>query len=79
MALQVGGKLLTTLKCILLLWGWDHSFTEYIKYEIGWESWEHLIFSWSSEMVYVILINFSSWVAIVAALVSLAVNSADNL
>uniref|UniRef100_A0A0E0BJ58 Uncharacterized protein n=1 Tax=Oryza glumipatula TaxID=40148 RepID=A0A0E0BJ58_9ORYZ len=46
-----GGRLLATLKCILLLWGWDHSFTEYIKYEIGWESWEHLIFPWSREMV----------------------------
>ncbi|BAT14081.1 Os11g0489600 [Oryza sativa Japonica Group] len=46
-----GGRLLATLKCILLLLGWDHSFTEYIKYEIGWESWEHLIFPWCREMV----------------------------
>uniref|UniRef100_A0A0E0J1X5 Uncharacterized protein n=1 Tax=Oryza nivara TaxID=4536 RepID=A0A0E0J1X5_ORYNI len=75
---QVGGKLLATLKCIVLLWGWDHSFTEYIKYEIGWESWEHLIFPCSREMLCVMFINFSSWAALAAALVSLALNSAGQ-
>uniref|UniRef100_A0A0E0F5V0 Uncharacterized protein n=1 Tax=Oryza meridionalis TaxID=40149 RepID=A0A0E0F5V0_9ORYZ len=70
-----GGRLLATLKCILLLWRWDHSFTEYIKYEIGWESWEHLIFPWSREMVCVMFINSSSWLAMAAALVYLAINS----
>uniref|UniRef100_A0A0E0J1Y3 Uncharacterized protein n=1 Tax=Oryza nivara TaxID=4536 RepID=A0A0E0J1Y3_ORYNI len=73
-----GGRLLATLKCILLLLGWDHSFTEYIKYEIGWESWEHLIFPWSREMVCVMFINSSSWVAMTAALVYLAINSAGQ-
>lgn len=74
--LQVNGYLCTILKCILLLWGWDHSFTEYIKYEIGWESWEQLIFPWSKEMLCIMLINFLSWTAIVAATVSLAISSA---
>lgn len=76
MVLQVNGDLCAILKCILLLWGWDHSFTEYIKYEIGWESWEQLIFPWSKEMLCVMLINFFSWTAIVAATVSLAMSSA---
>jgi H+-transporting ATPase len=78
MVLQADGRLLATLKCILLLWGWDHSFTEYIKYEIGWESWEHLIFPWSKEMVCVMFINSSSWVAMAAALVYLAFNLAGQ-
>ncbi|CAO2169581.1 unnamed protein product [Urochloa humidicola] len=73
---QVDDKLYAALKCILLLWGWDHSFTEYIKYEIGWESWEHLIFPWSMEMLCVMLINFLSWTAMMAAVVSLAINPA---
>ncbi|KAF2910907.1 hypothetical protein DAI22_11g137100 [Oryza sativa Japonica Group] len=53
-----GGRLLATLKCILLLLGWDHSFTE--------------------EMVCVMFINSSSWVAMAAALVYLAINSAGQ-
>ncbi|KAL6646119.1 hypothetical protein ACP70R_017727 [Stipagrostis hirtigluma subsp. patula] len=75
---KVDGKLYATLKCILLLWGWDHSFTEYIKYSIGWESWEQLIFPWSKTMVCVMLINSLSWTAMVAATVSLAINSAGQ-
>uniref|UniRef100_A0A0D9XS60 Cation-transporting P-type ATPase N-terminal domain-containing protein n=1 Tax=Leersia perrieri TaxID=77586 RepID=A0A0D9XS60_9ORYZ len=73
---QTDSKHLAALKCILFLWGWDHSFTEYIKCEIGWESWEQLIFPWSKEMMCIMLINFLSWMATVAALVSLALNSA---
>lgn len=74
--MQANSKLRAALKCILLLWGWDHSFTEYVKYEIGWESWEQLIFPWSMKMVHIMFINFLSRTAMVAATVSLVINSA---
>ncbi|KAL6661227.1 hypothetical protein ACP70R_000611 [Stipagrostis hirtigluma subsp. patula] len=77
-AVMVDGKLGATLKSILLLWGWDHSFNEYIKYSIGWESWKQLIFPWSKTMICVMLINLLSWTAMVAATASLVINSAGQ-
>ena len=78
MVLQVDGKFRAMMKCILLLWGWDHSFTEYIKYEVGWESCEQLIFPWSRKMVCVMITNVLAWTAMVASTVSLAINSAGQ-
>lgn len=78
MVLQVFGKLCATLKCIFLLWGWDDSFDEYIKFSFGWESWEELIFPWSKDMVYIMLINFLSWTAMVVATLSLAINASGQ-
>nr|ABA93805.1 E1-E2 ATPase family protein [Oryza sativa Japonica Group] len=65
-----GGRLLATLKCILLLLGWDHSFTEYIKYEIGWESWEHLIFPWCREMLYAGMLQTTYELAVIVSLLA---------
>jgi H+-transporting ATPase len=78
MVLQVDGKFRAMLKCILLLWGWDHSFTEYVHYEVGWESWEQLIFPLSRKMACVMITNVLAWAAMVASTVSLAINSAGQ-